>query len=149
KRELKLVLREDTRRHRLGVILLFTLAAHVALAADENKAVVTYSKDVASILYRHCAVCHHPDDLAPMSLMTYKEVRPWAMSIREKVVQRVMPPWHADPKVGEFTNDPRLSEAEIETIRAWVNGGAKEGDPKDVPLAPVFEQGWHIKPDLV
>src|SRR5205809_6499744 len=106
------------RLHRLGVILLFTLAARVALAADENKAVVTYSKDVAPILYRHCVVCHHPNDIAPMSLMSYKEVRPWAMAIREKVVQRVMPPWYADPNVGEFSNDARLSQREIETIRA-------------------------------
>jgi len=60
-----------------------------------------------------------------------------------------MPPWHADPKVGEFTNDPRLSDAEIETIRAWVNSGAKEGNAKDLPPSPVFQEGWHIKPDVI
>jgi len=110
---------------------------------------ITYSKDVAPILFKNCAVCHHPNDIAPMSLMSYKEVRPWATSIREKVIRREMPPWHADPEVGEFSNDRRLTEAEIGTIRAWVNGGAKEGDPKDLPPAPVFQQGWHIKPDAV
>ncbi len=66
---------------------------------------VTYTKDVAPILFKNCAVCHRPNDMAPMSLMTYKDVQPYARQIREKVVQRVMPPWHADPKVGEFSND--------------------------------------------
>src|ERR1043165_5532865 len=115
----------------------------------DNKTEVTYSKDVAPILNQRCAVCHHPNDIAPMSLMTYKEVRPWAMSIREKVVQRIMPPWYGDPQSHEFSNDPRLSDAEIETIRKWVAGGVKEGDPKDLPSAPVFEDRWHIKPDIV
>ena len=60
-----------------------------------------------------------------------------------------MPPWHADPKVGDFINDPRLTDAEIATIDTWVRTGAKEGDPKDLPPAPVFQEGWHIKPDVV
>ena len=76
-------------------------------------------------------------------------MRPWAMSIREKVVQRVMPPWYADPNVGEFSNDARLSQREIEIIRAWVSSGAKEGDPKDLPPAPTFQDRWRIKPDFV
>jgi len=66
---------------------------------------ITYSKDVAPILYQHCATCHHPNDIAPMSLITYKETRPWAAAIRQAVVTRAMPPWHADPHVGEFMND--------------------------------------------
>ena len=60
-----------------------------------------------------------------------------------------MPPWHADPKVGDFINDPRLSDAEIATIDSWVRTGAKEGDPRDLPPVPVFAEGWHIKPDVV
>jgi len=120
-----------------------------AVSVESGAKEATYSKDVAPILYKNCVACHHPNDIAPMSLMNYKEVRPWATSIREKVVKREMPPWHADPKVGDFTNDPRLSEAEIGTIRTWVSGGAKEGDPKDLPPAPVFQEGWHIKPDVV
>ena len=110
---------------------------------------VTYTKDVAPILYQHCVVCHHPNDIAPMSLMNYKEVRPWAKAIREKVVQRIMPPWHADAKFGEYRNDPRLSDFEIETIRAWVESGTKEGEAKDLPPAPAFREGWHIEPDAV
>ena len=110
---------------------------------------ITYTKDVAPILFKNCAVCHRPNDMAPMSLMTYKDVQPYARQIREKVVQRVMPPWHADPKIGEFSNDLRLSDADIATIDMWVRSGAKEGDPKDLPPAPVFPVGWHIKPDVV
>jgi mono/diheme cytochrome c family protein len=110
---------------------------------------VTYNRDVAPILYKNCVTCHRPNDMAPMSLMTFKDTRPWARSIREAVVQRKMPPWHADPKVGDFRNDPRLSDTDIATIDAWVRTGAKEGDPKDLPVAPVFAEGWHIKPDIV
>src|SRR5580693_1925104 len=94
---------------------------------------VTYNRDVAPILYKNCVVCHRPNDIAPMSLLTYKDTRPWGRAIREAVVQRKMPPWHADPKVGDFLNDPRLSDADIATIDAWVRTGAREGDPKDLP----------------
>jgi hypothetical protein len=84
-----------------------------------------------------------------MSLVAYKEVRPWAAAIREAVVQRTMPPWHADSPAGKFLNDPRLSQADIATIQAWVKEGAQEGNPNDLPPAPVFSSGWHIKPDVV
>ncbi len=110
---------------------------------------ITYNRDVAPILYKNCVTCHRADDIAPMSLMTYKETRMFARQIRDAVVQRKMPPWHADPKVGDFVNDPRLSDAEIAIIDAWVRGGSKEGDAKDLPPAPVFATGWHIKPDVV
>jgi Copper type II ascorbate-dependent monooxygenase, C-terminal domain len=110
---------------------------------------VTYNRDVAPILYKNCVVCHRPSDIAPMSLMTYKDTRPWTRQIRDAVVQRKMPPWHADPQVGDFLNDPRLSADDIATIDAWVRTGAREGDPKDLPPAPVFAEGWHIKPDVV
>lgn len=131
-------------------ILLFSLAASLALAAGEDAPrQVTFSKDVAPILYAHCVKCHRPNDIAPMSLLTYKDARPWAAAIRQAVVQRVMPPWHADPHVGDFMNDPRLSDVQIATIVAWVKGGAKEGDPKNMPKEPPFQAGWHIKPDVV
>lgn len=121
------------------------VGAQQAVAGEE----ITFNKDVAAILYKNCVVCHHPNDIAPMSLVTYHEARPWAAAIREAVVQRIMPPWHADPHVGEFINDPRLSERDIATIEAWVKSGAKEGDPKDLPPAPVFKDGWHITPDVI
>jgi mono/diheme cytochrome c family protein len=110
---------------------------------------VTYNRDVAPILYKNCVMCHRPNDIAPMSLLTYKDTRPWARAIREAVVQRKMPPWHADPDVGDFLNDPRLSAQDIATIDAWVRTGTKEGDAKDLPPAPMFPVGWHIKPDAV
>jgi len=116
----------------------------------KSKAAVTFNKDVAPILFKSCAECHRPGEAAPMSLLSYKDARPWARSIREKVVSREMPPWHADPRVGQFLNDPRLTQAEIDTITAWVDGGAKEGEARDLPPAPKFVEGWSIgQPDLV
>jgi mono/diheme cytochrome c family protein len=132
----------------LAACMLLTLGP--SRAAAKPAAVVTYNKDVAPIMQKNCQVCHRPGEIAPMSFMSYKEVRPWARSIREKVVMREMPPWFADPKHGEFSNDCRLSQKEIDTIAAWVEGGAKEGDPKDLPPNPKFTDGWQIgKPDVV
>ena len=139
----------------LRITLVAVLAAGCVLmlgASDESSSPqkeVTYTRDVAPILNKNCVVCHRPNDIAPMSLLTYKDVQPWARPIRGSVVERKMPPWHADPGVGEFVNDARLSDADIATIDQWVRTGAKEGDPKDLPPAPVFQEGWHIKPDLV
>jgi hypothetical protein len=111
---------------------------------------VTFNKEVAPILFKSCAECHRPGEAAPFSVLSFKDVRPWAKSIKEKVVSRQMPPWHADPHVGRWANDPRLTQAQIDTITAWVDGGAKEGDPKDLPAAPQFVEGWGIgKPDIV
>src|SRR5262249_48068108 len=120
-------------------------------ASGTNNAVVTFSKDVAPILYAKCVNCHRPGEMAPMSLLSYKEVRPWAKSIREKVLSKEMPPWYADPNHGEFLNDPRLTEQQISTIRAWVDGGVAEGAPLDMPPLPKFNDvGWKFgKPDVV
>lgn len=120
-------------------------------ASDKATSSVTFSKDVAPILYKNCAACHRSGEIAPMSLLSYKEVRPWARSIREVVADRRMPPWLADPHYGEFSNDRRLSQGEIDTIVAWVDSGAKEGDAKDLPPAPKFSDvGWKFgKPDVV
>jgi len=119
-------------------------------AARNPAGVITFTKDIAPIIQKNCQVCHRPGEVAPMSFMNYKEVRPWARSIREKVVLREMPPWFADPKHGEFLNDSRLSQKDIDTIIGWVEGGAKEGDPKDLPPNPTFPEGWQIgKPDVV
>lgn len=137
-------------KRRVAVTLLFTLLGVVCQAqTPAAPEAVTFNKDVAPVLYKNCTVCHHPDDIAPMSLVTYKEVRPWAAAIREAVAQRKMPPWHADPHVGDFLNNPRLSDSEIDTIVNWVKSGSQEGNPQDLPPAPVFETGWHIKPDVV
>ena len=122
----------------------------VVFAAVPLSGAPTFSHDVAPILYRHCVSCHHSDDIAPMSLLTYKEARPWATSIKESVLSHKMPPWKADPQVGKWSNDPSLSEAEIATLKAWADGGKLEGDPKDLPPAPLFAEGWHTgKPDAI
>ncbi len=126
---------------------LFAIIVSSEVGAPSQQ--VTFNKDVAPILYSRCVVCHRPNDIAPMSLLTYHDARPWAAAIRQAVVKRTMPPWHADPQVGTYLNDRRLSDSEIATIEAWVKGGAKEGTLQDLPKAPEFTSGWHIKPDLV
>lgn len=134
--------------------LLISLALFLATAQSASgrstAKLVTFNKDVAPIFFAKCAECHHPGEAAPFSALSYKETRPWAKSIREKVVSRAMPPWHADPHFGQFSNDRRLSQQEVDTIVAWVDGGAREGNPKDLPTAPKFANGWSIgKPDLI
>src|SRR5262245_44398248 len=112
-------------------------------ASDKGSTSVTFTKDVASILHKNCATCHRAGEIAPMSLLSFKDVRPWAKSSREVVVERRMPPGLAEPKHGEFSNDSRLSQKDIDTSVAWVDGGAKEGDAKDLPPAPKFQpEGW-------
>ncbi|MBM3814914.1 MAG: thiol-disulfide isomerase [Acidimicrobiia bacterium] len=111
---------------------------------------VTYTKDVAPILNNRCLECHRKGEAAPMAFSSYKEVRPWARAIKEKVVTRTMPPWHADPKYGHFANERRLTQPEIDTVVAWVDSGAPEGDAKHLPAPAQFDDGWVIgKPDMV
>jgi hypothetical protein len=128
---------------------LYLTSSNTSASSNSAKP-VTFSKDVAPILYKACVQCHRAGDFAPMSLITYKEARPWARSIREKVVGGEMPPWPADPKHGEFANERKLSQREIDTISSWVDQGAPEGNPKDLPPAPQFAEGWRVgKPDVV
>jgi len=110
----------------------------------------TFSKDVAPILYSRCLECHRQGEAAPMAFTSYAEVRPWAKAIKQAVLTRKMPPWLADPHFGSFRNDRRLSEDDVQTIAAWVDAGAPEGNPKEMPQLPHFETGWRIgKPDAV
>jgi mono/diheme cytochrome c family protein len=110
----------------------------------------TFAKDVAPIFYAKCVECHRPTMFAPMSLVKYDEARPWARSIRNRVATRTMPPWGADPAHGVFKNDPRLSDKEIATILAWVDGGSPKGNDADLPAVPKFVDGWTIgQPDVV
>ena len=126
----------------------FNLA--ITLLSGSLAAAPTFSKDVAPIFFQHCAGCHRPNDIAPMSLLDYKSARPWAKSIREAVLTRKMPPWFADPHYGSFSNDARLSDREMDTIKAWVDDGAKEGDPSLLPAAPAFVEGWKLgQPDII
>ena len=115
---------------------------------------VTFAKDIAPILQKSCQSCHRPGQMAPMSLLTYQDVRPWARSIKQRVVDREMPPWGIDPHVGiqSFKNDPSLREDEIDTIVKWVDAGAPMGNLADMPKPREFDDSdrWHIgKPDLI
>jgi hypothetical protein len=138
---------------RLLVIVHITLAATGALLMKRNEAAsVTFTKDVAPIIFNKCANCHRPSEVAPMALTSYQEVRPWSKAIREEVVERTMPPWFADPNTStlKFSNDRRLSQKEIETIVAWVDAGAPKGDDKDLPPMPKYTPGWTFgEPDMV
>jgi len=135
-----------------GVALLFPASAS---AAGPDASSVTFTKDVAPILQKHCQTCHRKGQMAPMSLLTYEEVRPWARSIKTRVVGREMPPWHLDRTVGikEYINDPSLTDEEIATIATWVDSGVPRGNPADLPPPTQFAadtEEWSIgKPDLI
>jgi hypothetical protein len=118
----------------LGAVLATSAPS---LAADSTARDVTFSKDVAPILQEKCQQCHQPNSIAPMSLITFEDARPWAKSIKQRVITRQMPPWHIDPSVGvhEFKNDMSLSDGQIDTLVRWVDAGAPQGDPKDMPPA--------------
>ena len=131
-------------------IALLAVSTVVLPAQSSSSAMPTFSKDVAPILYRNCVECHRPGEIAPMSLLTFEQVRPYARSIRERIELGTMPPWHADAPPGTFRNERRLSTAEKETIARWVSNGSPQGDSKDMPPVPVFAEGWSFgKPDAV
>jgi hypothetical protein len=110
----------------------------------------TFSKDVAPVLYKHCTTCHRPGEIAPMSLLTYEQSRPWARAMRDNVINGVMPPWHADPAHGKWLNDRSLTPQEKDVIVRWVDAGAPEGNKRDLPKAPEYAEGWTIgKPDAI
>ena len=102
------------------------------------------------ILQKGCQECHRSGEIGPMSLISYRETRPWAKAIKEAVRSRKMPPWFADRGIGKFKNDNSLTQSEIELITAWVDAGAPEGDPKQAPPPLQFIEGWTIgKPDVI
>ena len=116
-------------------VVLAGLAAGGGPAQAAAETPVTFARDVAPLLQRHCQTCHRPGSMAPMSLVTYAETRPWARAIRNRVVAREMPPWHLDKTVGiqQFVNDISLSDAQIDLVARWVDAGAPAGDPGDLP----------------
>jgi len=123
----------------------FDVRAQTAAAGS-----VTFHRDVVPILQKNCQICHRPGQIAPMSLLTYKDARPWARSIKNSVTSRTMPPWFADPNYGHFVNERRLTPGDIDTITKWADAGAPEGDPKDAPPPVQWpEGGWQIKPDYI
>ena len=131
----------------LGLTLAFLAAATGALAATDAP---TYSRDVAPIFFAKCASCHRPGEIAPMSLLSYREARPWARSIARQVQNRDMPPWSGESERRHWRNDLSLSDEEIATVIAWAKAGAPEGDAADLPEVPTFAEGWTLgEPDYV
>ena len=137
-----------------GVAALFLWSLPPILATGD----LTFNKDIAPLFFKNCAECHRPGETAPFSALTYKDVRPWAKSIRERVITRQMPPWHIDNTVGiqKFKNDRSLSDAQIDTIVKWVDAGAPKGELKDMPAPKQWpdESKWNFAglygpPDLV
>ncbi|MEM1249954.1 MAG: alkyl hydroperoxide reductase [Acidobacteriota bacterium] len=120
-------------------------------AANNNADAPTYAGEVAQLLNDNCVQCHRPGQTAPMSLQTYKEVRPWARSVSRHVEARTMPPWHAVDGAGAFTNDRSLSQSDIDTIVDWVQAGAPAGDLAAAPEPPTFPEGeWQLgEPDKI
>lgn len=140
----------------VGVVGLLALPASLSA---QTTATPTFTKDVAPIFQNKCESCHRPDSIAPFSLITYEEARPWARSIRDRVASRNMPPWHIDKTVGiqHYKDDRSLSEKEIDTIVKWASNGAPKGDLKDMPKPMSWEagNGWNYAskfggpPDLI
>lgn len=111
---------------------------------------ISYTKHVAPIIQKHCQACHRAGEVGPFKLMNYKDAAAWADNIKEVVTEGRMPPWHADPKVGHFANDRRLSDTDKATLLAWIDQGCNKGDPKDEPPAKSYVTGWAIgQPDVV
>ena len=139
----------------VGIVGVLLLGAPVSAA--EQHAAPTFNQDVAPILFRHCVRCHRPGQIAPMSLTSYQQARPWARAIKAKVRAREMPPWFTDPNFDDdrfkMANDSRLTDAEIETLSAWADAGVAQGEGSAPPVPEFGEGGWSHPtgqpPDLV
>jgi len=138
----------------LGALVIFGTSGLVQAQTKSAPDQPTFASDVAPILQRSCQNCHRPGNIAPMSLLTYQDVRPWARAIKQQIAQRNMPPWYISRTVGvqKFKNDPSLSDQEIALISRWVDNGAPMGDDRDLPPPRKFDDNdrWHIgEPDVV
>jgi uncharacterized protein (TIGR03437 family) len=134
----------------IPLFVVVALAAGRASGSGTPLQTPTFNQEVVRLFQKHCQTCHHPGDIAPFSLMTYKESRPWARAIREQVITRQMPPWQPVPGCGEFLDARQLTQAEINTIVAWVDGGSPEGNAADLPAPLTFTDGWPLgTPDVV
>jgi hypothetical protein len=133
-----------------NLFLLSCGVAGAAFAAGKAGSEPEFYKDVLPVLQRNCQECHRPGEAAPMAFLNYKDTRPYSKAMREAVLKRRMPPWFADAHVGKFTNDRSMPQQDIDTLVAWADTGAKEGNPKDAPAPRTFIEGWRIeKPDVV
>ncbi len=142
----------------VGVLAIGASFLLPSAASAQQARQVTFSKDVSPILQSKCQSCHEPGSIGPMSLVTYQDARPWARSIKQRVESRQMPPWHIDRSVGvnKFKNDMSLTDEQVATVVAWVDGGALEGNPSDFKAKPVAkdlfwmgERDGYGPPDIV
>ena len=135
----------------MGVcVMALMMGSAAGASAAEAEGAPTFAKDVAPIFYDNCVTCHRPNHLAPMSLISYEDARPWARAVKSKVLAGEMPPFFADTSVRAYKNDTSLTQHEIDTIAAWVDGGAPRGNDADLPEVPQFAEGWSIgEPDLI
>lgn len=151
---------EGPRNVGLGAVVVSAVLLLPGAAVAADRPSPTFTKDIAPIFQEKCEACHRPDSIAPMSLKTYSEARPWARSIKARVVDRQMPPWHLDKSVGiqKFKNDRSLTDEQINTIARWVDAGAPQGDAKDLPAPKTWpeDQGWNYaamfgqkEPDMI
>src|SRR5262245_23429066 len=139
------------------ILVFVLLTAMTALGTEipsssvtsDQASAVTFNKDVLPILQNNCQVCHRPGEVAPMSFLTYEGTRPWAKAIKAAVITKKMPPWFADPHDGEFGHAPNVTEEAVQTLSAWADNGAREGDAADKPPAAQWTNGWRIQPDVV
>jgi hypothetical protein len=140
------------------LVLVVLLTAMTAVGTEKiskptgssNKTeLATFNKDVLPVLQKNCQTCHRDGGVAPMSFTSYESTRPWAKAMKAAVLNKKMPPWFADPHVGEFRNAPQLTQAEINTLTAWADGGAIEGNASDKPAPVQWNDGWRIQPDVV
>jgi hypothetical protein len=145
--------RQLTNRAARLALFLFVAVSVASSAPAQNPArpaTVTFTKDVAPIIQKHCQACHRPGEAAPFSMLTYEQTRPWAAAMKEAVQLRKMPPWFADPHYGKFSNDRSLLQKDIDTISAWADAGAPKGDSNSPPAPVEFTAGWAIpSPDAV
>ena len=133
-----------------AIVTALLSAAAATAGSTATPPAVTFYKDVLPVLQNNCQSCHRPGESAPMAFLTYDGTRPWAAAIKSAVLTKKMPPWFADPHFGKFSNDRTLSQADIHTLVAWVDSGARAGDAKDAPAPLNFVEGWRIgKPDVV
>ena len=138
-----------------SMIMIGAVAAILAIgvptltSAQGAQRPITFSRDVAPLVFDHCVSCHRPGESAPFSLLTYREVKPRAGLIAEVTASHYMPPWQPDAQAGTFTGDRRLDNRQIAIVRQWVEDGALEGDPSDLPPVPTMVPGWRLgTPDL-
>jgi hypothetical protein len=120
-------------------VLIVVCSGVTAWGHDIITTPITFDREISRIVYSRCASCHHPGGAA-FSLMTYKDARPWAEAVKEEVLARRMPPWGAVKGFGDFRNDQALTPEQLEVITSWADGGVPEGEEKDLPPPPKFDE---------